>query len=106
MNLLISRTESAYRVQLESSEFVDARVTRQGSVEGPDLWNQVLDNVLREPMHVGKLRESAFDLQRITAERRRKDVAHPVMLCITVVGCFIIHAGLTSRTRCQEQWTA
>ena len=26
-----------------------ARGARQGSVEGPDMWNQVLDNALREP---------------------------------------------------------
>ena len=49
MNLLISRTDSAYKVLLDSPEFQFARVTRQGSVEGPDLWNQVLDNALREP---------------------------------------------------------
>ena len=46
---LISRAGSAYRVPLVSSEFLNARVTRQGSVEGSDLWNQVLDNSLREP---------------------------------------------------------
>ena len=100
------RTESAYRVQLVSSEFLDARVTRQGSVEGPDLWNQVLDNVLREPMHVGKLRESALDLQRITAERRRKDVAPSSDAVDNGGRCFIIYAGLTICPRCQEQWTA
>ena len=49
MNLLISRTESAYKVPLISPEFQFARVTCQGSAEGPDLWNQVLDNALREP---------------------------------------------------------
>ena len=30
-------------------EFSHARGTRQGSVEGPDMWNQVLDNALRKP---------------------------------------------------------
>ena len=29
--------------------FLYARGARQGSVEGPDMWNQVLDNALREP---------------------------------------------------------
>ena len=32
-----------------SSPFPYARGARQGSVEGPDMWNQVLDNALREP---------------------------------------------------------
>ena len=49
VNLLISRTDSAYKVLLDSPEFQFARVTRQGSVEGPDLWNQLLHNALREP---------------------------------------------------------
>ena len=30
-------------------DFLYARGARQGSVEGPDMWNQVLDNALREP---------------------------------------------------------
>ena len=29
--------------------FLYARGARQGSVEGPDMWNQALDNALREP---------------------------------------------------------
>ena len=32
-----------------SSPFPYARGARQGSVEGPDMWNQVLDYALREP---------------------------------------------------------
>ena len=32
-----------------SPSFLYARGARQGSVEGPDMWNQVLDNALREP---------------------------------------------------------
>ena len=32
-----------------SLAFMCARGARQGSVEGPDMWNQVLDNALREP---------------------------------------------------------
>ena len=32
-----------------SPTFLYARGARQGSVEGPDMWNQVLDNALREP---------------------------------------------------------
>ena len=29
--------------------FLDARGVRQGGMEGPDMWNKVLDNALREP---------------------------------------------------------
>ena len=32
-----------------SPAFLYARGARQGSVEGPDMWNQVLDKALREP---------------------------------------------------------
>ena len=32
-----------------SPAFLYARGARQGSEEGPDMWNQVLDNALREP---------------------------------------------------------
>ena len=32
-----------------SPAFLYARGARQGSVDGPDMWNQVLDNALREP---------------------------------------------------------
>ena len=32
-----------------SPAFLSARCARQGSVEGPDMWNQVLDKALREP---------------------------------------------------------
>ena len=32
-----------------SPTFLYARGARQGSVEGPNMWNQVLDNALREP---------------------------------------------------------
>ena len=32
-----------------SPAFLYARGARQGSVEGPDMWNQVLDSTLREP---------------------------------------------------------
>ena len=79
-----------------------ARAVWRSLIYGTRCWTMRFGNLL----HVGKLRESAFDLRRITAERRRKDVAHPVVLWITVVGCFIIFAGLTSRTRCQDQCTA
>ena len=79
-----------------------ARAVWRGLIYGTRCWTMRFENLL----HVGKLRESAFDLQRITGERRRKDVAQPVMLWITVVECFIIYAGLTICPRCQEQWTA
>ena len=32
-----------------SPTFLYARGARQGSVEGPDMWNQVLDNALKKP---------------------------------------------------------
>ena len=68
MNLLISSTESAYKVPLVSPEFLYARVTRQGSVEGPDLWNQVLDNALREPAALWKTDGIGF---RLATDYRR-----------------------------------
>ena len=34
---------------LKSPDFLYARGARQASVEGPDMWNQGVDNALREP---------------------------------------------------------
>ena len=49
-----------------SPAFLYARGARPGSVEGPDLWNQVLDNALREPAG----RESASCSTRTTVKPR------------------------------------
>ena len=49
-----------------SSPFPYDRGARQGSVEGPDMWNQVLDNAFREPaarLLDGKPRELASNWQ-------------------------------------------
>ena len=52
-SLLRESTDLKGRINLlgapMSPAFLHACGARQGSVEGPDLWNQVLDNALREP---------------------------------------------------------
>ena len=48
-NPVISRVELNCLGAPMSPAFLYARGARQGSVEGPDMWNQVLDNALREP---------------------------------------------------------
>ena len=45
-----------------SSPFPYARGTRQGSVEGPDMWNQVLDYALREPAARWESEKNGFKL--------------------------------------------
>ena len=47
-NPVTFKAELACRGAPASPEFQYARGTRQESVEGPDLWNQVLDNALQE----------------------------------------------------------
>ena len=47
-NSVISRVELICLVLRCRLPFLYARGARQGSVEGPDTWNQVLDNELRE----------------------------------------------------------
>ena len=47
-----------------SPAFLYARGARQGSVEGPDMWNQVLDNALREPAGRWKTEGVGFMLSR------------------------------------------
>ena len=57
-----------------SPAFLYARGTRQGSVEGPDMWNQVLDNALREPAGRWETEGVGFMLARDyrkTQKRRR-----------------------------------
>ena len=48
-----------------------ARAVWRGLIYGTRCWTMRFGNLL----HVGKLMESAFDMQRITAERRRKDAS-------------------------------
>ena len=57
-----------------SPAFLYARGARQGSVEGPDMWNQVLDNALREPAACGESEGIGFRLAtdyRKAQKRRR-----------------------------------
>ena len=55
-----------------SPAFLHARGARQGSVEGPDMWNQVLDKALREP--AGRWETEVFMLARDyrKAQKRRR----------------------------------
>ena len=56
-----------------SPAFLYARGARQGSVEGPDMWNQVLDNALREPAGRWESEEIGFMLAKDyrKAQKRR-----------------------------------
>ena len=54
-----------------SSPFPYDRGARQGSVEGPDMWNQVLDNALREPAARSEAEGIGFKLA--TEYRRKKN---------------------------------
>ena len=58
-----------------SPEFDYARGIRHGSGDGPDSWNQVLDNALREPAARSETKKMAFDLRRTSVGPKRKDVA-------------------------------
>ena len=57
-----------------SLAFLYARGARQGSVEGPDMWNQVLDNALREPAGRWETEGVGFMLARDyrKAQKRRR----------------------------------
>ena len=57
-----------------SPAFLYARGARQGSVEGPDMWNQVLDNALREPAGRWETEGVGFVLARDyrKAQKRRR----------------------------------
>ena len=57
-----------------SHAFLYARGARQGSVEGPDMWNQVLDNALREPAGRWETDRVGFMLARDyrKAQKRRR----------------------------------
>ena len=61
-----------------SPAFLYARGARQGRVEGPDMWNQVLDNALREPAS-GNRRESASCPPRTTV-KPKSAVVHLVKM--------------------------
>ena len=56
-----------------SPAFLYARGARQGSVEGPDMWNQVLDNALREPA-------SGWESEGIGSVKPRSAVVHLVKM--------------------------
>ena len=64
-----------------SPEFSYSRGTRQGSVEGPDFWNQVLDNALRTSVACWEREKIGFHLAkdyRKTQKRRRGTSGTPV----------------------------
>ena len=64
-----------------SPAFLYARGARQGSVEGPDMWNQVLDNALRDPAGlVGNRRKLASGSPRTAVKPKRGAVVHLVRL--------------------------
>ena len=54
----------------KAPEFSHARGTRQESVEGPDMWNQVLDSALRKPAARWEAEGIDFDLRLTIAEHR------------------------------------
>ena len=55
-----------------SPAFLYARGARQGSVEGPDMWNQVLDNALREPAGRWETEGVGFMLARDYRKAKKK----------------------------------
>ena len=69
-------------------EFSHARGTRQESVEGPDMWNQVLDSALRKPAARWEAEGIDFDLRLTIAEQRRDGRA-----LLGMIEFFIICAG-------------
>ena len=88
-----------------SPDFLYARGARQVSVEGPDMWNQVLDNALREPAARWENQQQlASDLPRSIAKPKRGVVAHLVRLRKMKVGCFTTCAGRMICTRRLVQW--
>ena len=88
-----------------SPAFLYARGGRQGSVEGPDMWNQVLDNALRELQIAGNRRESASCSPRTTARPQRSVAVLLVMPCKMRARCSIICAGRMICTRWRVQST-
>ena len=64
-----------------SPAFLYARGARQGSVEGPDMWNQVLDNALREPAGRWETEGSGHEAcQRLPQSPMRGVAVHLVTL--------------------------
>ena len=59
---------------LFSPDFLHVRGARKESVEGPDMWNQVLDNAL----HVGNQKQLASDFLWTIAKPKSGVVAHLV----------------------------
>ena len=60
-----------------------ARDTRQGSADGPDSWNQVLDNALREPAGRWEAEDIGFRLATdyCRAQKKRRGSSGSVMDC-------------------------
>ena len=63
-----------------STAFLYARGARQGSVEGPDVWIQVLDNALREPAGRWESEGIASCLPDTTEKPKRSAAVHLVRL--------------------------
>ena len=88
-----------------SLAFQYARGARQGSVEGPDMWTQVLDNALREPAGRWESEGIGFMLAKDyrKAKKRRgpsgeavKDVLHHL--------CWADDLYAMAGTIAQQQW--
>ena len=62
---VISRAENNLPGAPMSLAFLYARGGRQGSVGGLDMWNQVLDNALREPGGRWEMEGVGFMLARL-----------------------------------------
>ena len=78
-----------------SPAFLYARGARQGCVEGPEMWNHVLDNALREPAARWESEGLASDMPRIIASMVRQREMKG--------GCSITCAGQTICMRRLEQ---
>ena len=76
-----------------SPAFLYARGARQGSVEGPDMWNQVLNNALREPAACWESEGIGFRLATDyrKAQKRRRGSSGEV---VKKRGCSITCAGV------------
>ena len=86
------------------SFFLCARGARQGRVEGPDMWNQVLDNALREHSACWESEGIFFRLAtdyRKAQKRRRGSSGEAVK---TKVGCSTTCAGRTICSQWVVQW--
>ena len=83
-----------------SPAFLYARGARQGSVEGPDMWNQVVDNAFREP--AGRWESEGIGFMLAKDYRKSKKRRGPSGEAVRV-GCSNIYAGRMICTRWQVQ---